>query len=66
MQLPKRRPKSSQPRLLFMDSSQAELWTSLSREQQQTCQELLHQLLQQVLRDPNEVDPNQERSASHE
>jgi hypothetical protein len=35
-----------------MDSSQAELWTSLSQEQQQTCQELLSQLLQQVVCQP--------------
>jgi len=66
MQLPRHRPRPSQPRLLFMDPSQAELWSSLSLEQQQTCQELLSQLLQQILRDPNGEVQSQERSADHE
>jgi hypothetical protein len=49
-----------------MDPSQAELWTRLSLEQQQTCQELLSQLLQQILRDPNGADQSQERRDDHE
>jgi hypothetical protein len=66
MQLPRRRPRPSQPRLLFMDPSQAELWTSLSLAQQQTCQELLSQLLQEILRDPNGAAQSQERRDAHE
>ena len=45
-----------QAHLQFLDPSQAELWTSLSREQQQTCQELLSQLLRQIMRSAIEVD----------
>lgn len=66
MQLPRRRPHPSQPRLLFMDPSQAELWSSLSLEQQQTCQELLSQLLQQIVRDPNGVDQSEKRRDGYE
>jgi hypothetical protein len=61
MQLPRRRPHPSQPRLLFMDPSQAELWSSLGLEQQQSCQELLSQLLQQAVRNPSGVDRSEER-----
>jgi len=65
MQLPRRRPHTSQPRPLFMDPSQAELWTSLSADHQQTCQELLSQLLQQILRNPNGTR-SEERTSDHE
>ena len=37
MQLSKRRPRTQQPRLLFVDENQAELWSRLSPEQQQLC-----------------------------
>jgi hypothetical protein len=66
MQMPRRRPFASQPRLLFRDPSQAEQSTNLSPEQQQTCQELLSQILQQILRDQSGAKPNEERSAGHE
>jgi hypothetical protein len=66
MQLPRRRPHPSQPRPLFMDPSQAELWTSLSADQKQTCQELLSQLLQQILRNPNGAGLSEERRDDHE
>ena len=52
MQLSKRRPRSQQPRLLFVDENQAELWSRLNPEQQELCRNLLSQLLQQS-REPN-------------
>ena len=66
MQLPRRRLHPSQPRLLFMDPSQAKLWTSLSAEQRQTCQELLSQLLQQIVSQQDKASEADERSNSHE
>jgi hypothetical protein len=66
MQMSRRRPHPSQPPLLFTDPSQAELWTSLTLQQQQTCQELLSQLLQRILRDANGVDQSEERRADRE
>ena len=66
MQLPKRRLPASQPSLPFLDPSQAELWTSLSAEQRQTCQELLSQLLQQILREPNGARRGEERRDDRE
>jgi hypothetical protein len=59
MQLPKRRPHPSPAPLLYLDSSQTEPWTRLGPRQQQTCQELLSQLLQQVAREPSESDRNE-------
>lgn len=61
MQLPRRRSKRNQSRLLFLDPDQAELWTRLSPQQQQTCQELLSQLLQQVLADRHAAEPSEQR-----
>jgi hypothetical protein len=61
MQLPKRRPHPNPAPLLYLDSSQAELWTSLGAQQQQACRELLSQLLQQVVREQDEADRNEER-----
>ena len=66
MQLPRRRPHPHQPRLQFMDPSQAELWTSLSAEQRQTCQELLSQLLQQIVSQQDKASEADERSDCHE
>jgi hypothetical protein len=61
MQLPRRPSKRNQSRLLFLDPDQTELWTSLSLQQQQTCQELLSQLLQQVLADRHGAEPSEQR-----
>ncbi len=66
MQLPKRRPQPSPPRLPFPDPGQAQPWTGLSPAQQQTCQELLSQLLLQVLRDPPAAAPSAERNKEHD
>lgn len=60
MQMPRGRRSACQPRLPFRDPSEAELWTRLNLDQQQTCQELLSQLLQQSLHDPNGADQRQE------
>jgi hypothetical protein len=49
MKLSKRRAQPQQPRLLFVDENQAELWTRLSPDQQQLCRTLLSQLLQQIV-----------------
>jgi hypothetical protein len=65
MQLSKRRPRSQQPRLLFVDEHQAELWNRLSLEQQQQCRKLLRQLLQQVVSQPDHASAPDERS-NHE
>lgn len=62
MQLPRRHPSPSQPRLLFQDPSQAELWSSLTLEQQRTCQELLGQLLQQVACNPDGAGQSEEEA----
>lgn len=60
MQLSKRRPRSQQPRLLFVDESQAELWSRLSLEQQERCRNLLSQLLQQIVSQAdNASEPNE-------
>ena len=60
MQLSKRRPRSQQPRLLFVDESQAELWSRLSLEQQELCRNLLSQLLQQIVSQAdNASEPNE-------
>jgi len=65
MQLPKRRLRSEQPRLLFVDENQVELWSRLSPEQQQLCRSLLSQLLQQIVMQPDEANEPDERN-SHE
>lgn len=65
MKLSKRRARPQQPRLLFVDENQAELWTRLSPEQQQLCRTLLSQLLQQIVSQPNPGAPD-ERSACDE
>jgi hypothetical protein len=65
MKLSKRRPPAQQPRLLFVDENQAELWTRLSPEQQQLCLTLLSQLLQQIVSQPNASAPG-ERSVCDE
>ena len=63
MQLPKRRRRPCPTPLFAQESSQAELWTSLSPEQRRTCQELLRQLLEHVLHHENQPE---QRSACHE
>lgn len=65
MQLSKRRPRCQQPRLLFVDENQAELWSRLSPEQQELCRNLISQLLRQIVsqQETSELD---ERSQSHE
>jgi len=65
MQLPKRRLRSEQPHLLFVDENQVELWSRLSPEQQQLCRSLLSQLLQQIVMQPDEANEPDERN-SHE
>ena len=65
MKLSKRRPRSQQPRLLFVDENQAELWSRLNPEQQQLCRTLLGQLLQQIVSQPKPSAPD-ERSACDE
>ncbi len=66
MQLSRHRPHANQPHLQFMDPSQTELWISLNAEQQQTWRELLSQLMQQILRDPNGMRLSEERGVAHE
>src|SRR5262245_46822735 len=53
MHLSKRCPRTQQPRLLFVDENQAELWSRLSLEQQELCQNLLSQLLRQIVSQPD-------------
>jgi hypothetical protein len=49
MHLSKRRPQPQQPRLLFVDENQAELWNRLSLKQQGQCRNLISQLLRQIV-----------------
>jgi hypothetical protein len=49
MRLSKRRPQPQQPRLLFVDENQAELWNRLSLKQQGQCRNLISQLLRQIV-----------------
>ena len=66
MQLSKRCPRSQQPRLLFVDESQAELWSRLSLEQQELCRNLISQVLQQIVSQPDNPSEPDERSDCHE
>ena len=66
MQLSKRRPRSQQPRLLFVDESQAELWSRLSLEQQDLCRNLISQLLRQIVSQQDNASEPDERSDCHE
>jgi hypothetical protein len=66
MQLSKRRPRSQQPRLLFVNESQVELWSRLSSEQQELCRNLISQLLQQIVSQPDNASEPDERSDCHE
>ena len=66
MQLSKHRPRFQQTRLLFVDENQAELWSRLSPEQQQLCRNLISQLLQQIVRQPDNPSEPDERSKSYE
>jgi len=66
MQLSKRRPPSQQPRLLFVDENQGELWSRLSPEQQELCRNLISQLLQQIVSQPDNPREPDERSDCHE
>ena len=50
MRLSKRRQQPQQPRLLFADQNQAELWSRLSLKQQEQCRNLVSQLLRQIVR----------------
>jgi hypothetical protein len=65
MPLSKRRPRSQEPRLLFVDETQAEVWRRLSPEQQQLCRKLLSQLLQQIVSQQGDASAPDERS-THE
>jgi hypothetical protein len=65
MQLSKGRPQPKQPRLPFVDESQADLWSRWSPEQQHLCRDLLSQLLQQIVSQQHEASAPDERS-SHE
>jgi hypothetical protein len=62
MQLSKRRPRPEQPRLLFVDENQAELWSRLSPEQQELCRNLISQLLQQIVSQSDNASAADERS----
>jgi hypothetical protein len=64
MRLSKRRPQPQQPRLLFVDENQAELWNRLSLKQQERCRNLISQLLRQIVSHPSNAIAD-ERS-SHE
>jgi hypothetical protein len=66
MQLSKRCPRSQQPRLLFVDESQAELWSRLSLEQQELCRNLISQVLQQIVSQPDNPSEPDKRSDCHE
>ena len=66
MQLSNRCPRPQQPRLLFVDESQAELWSRLSPEQQKRCRNLISQLLQQIVSQPDNPSEPDERSDCHE
>ena len=66
MPLSKRRPQSQQPRLLFVDEHQAEVWNRLSPEQQQLCRNLISQLLQQIVSQHDNASEPDERSDCHE
>jgi hypothetical protein len=63
MQLSKRRLRSQQPRLLFVDENRAELWSRLNPERQELCRNLLSQLLQQVVNQTDNVSVPNERSS---
>ena len=65
MQLSKRRSRTVQPPLPFVDEKQVELWNRLSLDQQQICAKLLSQLLQQIVMQPGSASERDERS-SHE
>ena len=65
MHLPKRRPRSEQPRLLFVDESQVELWSHWKPEQQDLCRSLLSQLLQQIVSQQDNASEPDARS-NHE
>jgi hypothetical protein len=64
MHLSKRRPQPQQPRLLFVDENQAEVWSRLSLKQQEVCRNLISQLLRQIVSHQNNAIAD-ERS-SHE
>ena len=66
MQLSKRRPRPQQPRLLFVDENQVELWSRLSPEQQELCRNQISQLLQQIVSQQNNPSEPDERSDCHE
>ncbi len=66
MQLSKRRPRPQQPRLLFVDESQAEMWNRLSPEQQKLCRSLISQFLQRIVNQPKNPSEPDERSDCHE
>ena len=66
MQLSKRRLRSQQPRLLFVDENQAELWNRLNLEQQDLCRNLISQLLQQTVRQSENASEPDERGDGHE
>jgi hypothetical protein len=66
MQLSKRRPRPQQPRLLFVDESQAEQWNRLSPEQQKLCRSLISQLLQQIVSQQDNPSEPENRSDCHE
>jgi hypothetical protein len=55
MHLSKRRPQPPQPRLLFVDENQAELWNRLSLKQQEQCRNLISQLLRQIVSHPSDA-----------
>ena len=66
MQLSKRHSRPEQPQLLFVDENQAELWNRLPPMQQQLCRNLLSQLLQQIVSQPDNANVPDERSDYHE
>jgi hypothetical protein len=66
MEMSKCRPRLQQPRLLFVDQSQAEFWSRLTPEQQQFCRKLISQLLQQIVSHQDNAGGLDERSDGDE
>jgi hypothetical protein len=64
MRLSKRRQQPQQPRLLFVDENQAELWSRLSLKHQEQCRNLVSQLLRQIVR--NQSNAIADERSSHE
>jgi hypothetical protein len=58
--------RSRQQPLPFEEANQIDRWSRLTMEQQQSCRQLISQLLEQVLRQERTEPEPHEGSASHE